>query len=564
MTSLGSSEDRAGVRRLPGFVSALRDPGGRPFLFVLAAALFLFRLGYGLTSDFWTEDERQIYLIGLRAYARGEWPYFGPDVVWTASRIPGALQGLLIAAPLKLLPVPESPFVLLNLLSLAALALLAWLVCLRVPELPRPLVWIWLLAAPWTLNVSTHVVNPSYVLFGAALFFAGFLEAMPGLRRGALPVPAAFALMGAGLAWVAQLHLSWMLLPPYAAVALAGTVRSGPKRLAAAAGAFLAALLLVSLPLVPTLLRFGTGGSERNVAFIPLGVSAFVTTLARFLSFASLEVPRFIEITPARRLIVLRNEPWLVPFVAVALVAGVLQPLALLALGFVRRAPWKDWGAVKLTALATVLWVYIAYCFASTDPRASAFHVVFPIAMVYGFHAWALVWRYRAVRVAWVVVLSSTLVLHLGLALERARERSLYADRPLAAAAIARRDDLLLGRRRQELATLISRAPEDLEVRRARWRPAVFGRVSEWRVVLEHRGGEAAYVDVVYVARYWDSQERPLGGASGVIKRIFEPGRTYTFRLVDGMVTPGTARAEFQIVGAEAVKPLREEPGRSR
>ena len=322
MTSLGPSEDRAGVRRLRGFVSALRDPGGRPFLFVLAAALFLFRLGYGLTSDFWTEDERQIYLIGLRAYARGEWPYFGPDVVWTASRIPGALQGLLIAAPLKL-----------------------------------------------------------------------------------LPVPAAFALMGAGLAWVAQLHLSWMLLPPYAAVAFAGTVRSGAKRLAMAAGAFLAALLLVSLPLVPTLLRFGTGGSERNVAFIPLGASAFVTTLARFLSFASLEVPRFIEITPARRLIVLRNAPWLVPFVAVSLVAGVLQPVALLALGFVRRAPWKDWRAVKLTALATVLWVYLAYCFASTDPRASAFHVVFPIAMVYGFHAWALVWRYRAVRVAWIVVL---------------------------------------------------------------------------------------------------------------------------------------------------------------
>jgi hypothetical protein len=537
-------------------VSSWRDPRGRPFLFLLVAALFCFRLAYGLTSDFWTEDERQIYLIGLRAYAHGQWPYFGPDVVWTTSRIPGALQGLLVKAPLSVLSVPESPYVLLNLLSLAALALLAWLVCLRVPELPKPFVWVWLLSAPWTLNYSTHVVNPSYVLFGAALFFAGFLESMPGLRRGALPMPAAFALMGAGLGWVVQLHLSWVLLPPYAAVALAATVPSGARRLLAAAGAFVAALLVVSLTLAPTLLRFGMGGSERNMAFIPLDASAFVTIVARFLSFASLEVQRFIENTNARRLVVLRNQPWLVPFVAVALVASVLQPMALLALGFVRRAPWKDWGALRLTTLATVVWVYLAYCFASTDPRASAFYVVLPLAMVYAFHAWALVWRYRAVRIAWIVVLVTNLVVHAGLAIERASERSLYADRPLVAAAIDRRDDLLLGRRRQDAPTLISRAPDDIEVRRARWRPAVFGWVSEWRVVLRHQGPEAAYLDVAYAARYWDAEGRPLQGATGVIKRILEPGGTYVFWLVDGMAVPGTARAELQITGAEAVKPL--------
>ena len=54
---------------------------------------------------------------GLRFFATGRWPYFGPDLVWTKSEIPGALQALLVGIPLKLVPVPEAPFAVLNLLS---------------------------------------------------------------------------------------------------------------------------------------------------------------------------------------------------------------------------------------------------------------------------------------------------------------------------------------------------------------------------------------------------------------------------------------------------------------
>ena len=93
-------------------------------------AFFVFRLLYGLSSEFFFEDETQIYLMGLRYYATGEWPYFGADVVWTRSEIPGALQALLVGFPLKIAAVPEAPFVLLNLLSVAALGLFAWLVTL--------------------------------------------------------------------------------------------------------------------------------------------------------------------------------------------------------------------------------------------------------------------------------------------------------------------------------------------------------------------------------------------------------------------------------------------------
>ena len=105
------------------------------------AALFAFRLFFGLSREFFFEDETQIFLMGLRHYATGQWPYFGPDVVWTKSEIPGALQSVLISVPLWILPVPEAPFVLLNLLSFGTLAWFAWYICQRLPSLPAWLVW---------------------------------------------------------------------------------------------------------------------------------------------------------------------------------------------------------------------------------------------------------------------------------------------------------------------------------------------------------------------------------------------------------------------------------------
>ena len=84
-------------------------PHWRPGKAAIAAglvALFAFRLGFGLSSEFFFEDETQIFLIGLRHYTTGQWPYFGPDIVWTKSEIPGALQGLLISVPLRIVPAP--------------------------------------------------------------------------------------------------------------------------------------------------------------------------------------------------------------------------------------------------------------------------------------------------------------------------------------------------------------------------------------------------------------------------------------------------------------------------
>ncbi len=152
---------------------------------LLLAACFAFRLLFGLSREFFFEDETQIFLLGFRYYATGEWPFFGPDVVWTRSEIPGALQALLVGLPLRVAAIPESPFVLLNLLSFAAICALAWYVCKLRPATPRWLIWGWFLTVPWTIQFSAHLINTSYILAPAILFFLGFFEVLPPLQPAA-------------------------------------------------------------------------------------------------------------------------------------------------------------------------------------------------------------------------------------------------------------------------------------------------------------------------------------------------------------------------------------------
>ena len=113
---------------------------------LLLSLAFLFRLGFGLCSEFWFEDEKQIYLIGLKFYSTGEWPYFGPDVTNTI-QIPGALQGLMVGLPFYVLRIPEAPYVLLNAISFAALCFFAWYCTKRLPDIPKWIVWTWMLTA---------------------------------------------------------------------------------------------------------------------------------------------------------------------------------------------------------------------------------------------------------------------------------------------------------------------------------------------------------------------------------------------------------------------------------
>ncbi len=364
-------------------------------------AAFVFRLGFGLCAPLFTEDETQIFLLGLRYHATHAWPFFGPDVVWTESQIPGALQALLVGLPFDVLPVPEAPYLLLTLLSTSALAMFAWYLCERLPSLPRWLVWGWLMTLPWTLELSTHIINPSYVLPASLVFFLAWLEAWPPLTTRRLPATLCHALMGAALAWIAQVHMSWPLLLPFVVLAFLARLREGLRPALMAALGFTAGLLATGALVLPTWIAFGlAGGSGGTGANLDPHwrnpITSFLTTLARMLAFASYEVNRFIATGSARQIVFLQQHGWIVPVALVLWLIGLLHPLWLALTAFRHRSAPPGWPAVRGLLLGTAALVTVSFFFSAAPAQARSFYLVAPVAFLYAAYAWTFVDSPRA------------------------------------------------------------------------------------------------------------------------------------------------------------------------
>jgi hypothetical protein len=509
--------------------------------------------------------------MGLRYYATGGWPYFGPDVVWTQSEIAGALQPLLVGVPLRIAPLPEAPFVFLNVLSFAALCGLAAYICRREPSLPRWLVWGWLLTAPWTLQFSTHVYNPSYVLPAAILFFVGFFEAVPALSIAVLSPRTAFLAMGAALTWIMQVHMSWPLLLPFAAIALStrGVRHAGWLALGAA---------IPGAVLAPTFLRYGLGGGSSgaatNLYFHVVLPDRLLVTLAQFFSFASLEINRFVATDNAKRLMFIVGHAWIVPLAAVVLVAGWVQPVWMLVSAFRplrvydasagqgRRERRSGWLPLRAVVAFTVVLVYASYWFVKEEPQAHAFFAVAPIAFIFAASCWALIDSPRWRRVA-AVVLGVNIAFHAALAGIQGPEQSLYTNRDVVAAAIREKQPEIFGHRRPYAIDAGPRAisdpsrphdVRDLKIVESTVRIATGG-VAVWTVTVTNVNPRVAFRSLIYRATYADGDGGVVQRREDVIKDVLQPEETKRFEVVDTIVDAPFQDATFEIAAAEALLP---------
>jgi hypothetical protein len=532
------------------------------------AGLFVFRLLFGLSSDFFFEDQTQIYLLGLRYYATQEWPYFGADVVWTKSEIPGALQPLLVGVPLRIVPIPESPFVALNLISTAALFAFAWYLCRRFPASPRWLLWGWLLTIPWTLQFSTNIINPSYVLPASLVFFIGFFESLPTFRLGVLSRPAAHALMGAALGWLVQIHMSWPLLLPFAALAWWSARGDGARGPLVNLAAFAGGTVATGMFLLPTWvqhgLEAGDGGTLRNLTLDVVNPTELFTTLARFLSFPSLEINRFIATDGAKRLAFFQRHLWLAPVAAVVFVAGTLQPVWMLVELLRKRDNSPAWRAMRWLVAGSVAMVYASYAFVIEPPQAHAFYVLSPVAFMFAAYCWSFVDSPRARRVAaWL--LGANIAFHAGFAWAQAPEKSMYKNRaPVAAAISFKQPEMFAHRRpfaigggplRLQDPSRPYDAIRDIEFTNASHRVGLRGS-TDWTVTVQNRNPRVAYRDLLYYTTYRDTGGTVVEERHEVIKDIFQPGVVQTLQFNDGFVTVPFASATIRIAAAEALLPV--------
>lgn len=539
---------------------------------VALIALFAFRLMFGLTRELFFEDHTQIFLMGLRYHATGAWPYFGADVVWTKSEIPGALQPLLVGIPLKLLPIPEAPYVLIALLSMVSLSAFAWYVTQRLPQLPAWLVWGWLMTLPWTLEMSNHIINPSYLLAPAVWFFLGFFEAVPVFRLGKLSRPVAFALMGLAVAFVMQIHMSWPLLLPFVGLAWISGRTLGVRALVTSALAFIAGFLPIGALLLPTFIVYGmdagSGGTLRNIRIHPESPEIIATTLARLFSFASLEIWRFMATDDGKRYVFLLRNLWIAPFAVVVWLAGMWQPIWMLREWFRARAPFPEWRPLKWLVVGTVLLIYASYWMVMEPPQAHAFYVMAPVGLMFAAYCWTFVDSSRWRRVA-AVLLGANVLYHAGQAWIHAPQHSLYRNRDVVATAVRLKEPEMFGHRRE---FAIDAGPAMLRRDSRPWDVQRDVRFSEerftvgfrdvvlWTVRLTLTNDRVAYRDVLYRTRYRDANGVVVEEHAEYVKDVFQPGTDQVIEINDGLVRTPFASATIEMLSAEALLPIADGP----
>ncbi|MCP4440246.1 MAG: hypothetical protein GY810_14980 [Aureispira sp.] len=406
---------------------------------------------YGLVSEFWFDDEFQIYLIGLKSFTTGTWPYYGPDIVYTQTQISGALQGLLISSAFYIIKIPEAPILLLNLLSFGSLSFLAYYITKRVDTIPSWLTWIIVLTTPWAMVYSTRVLNISYALVFSVFFFVAFFEALPLYKQAILSKKTSFFLMGLTTTFIMQLHLSWVLLIVFGGIAFTVQLKTKRSQLVIFTVLYLSGILLGALTIIPTWLYTTTPVEtlDSNIVFNHSNWLNLPIILLRLLSFATNEIP-YILGTPSNRIDIVTSQLWFIPVTITLLIIGFLQ-VGLLVISFFRNKSDKEWRYLKWFPVASAVLLYGMFFFSIKGPSSHTFYILFPPIMLYSFYCyqWLIEKKPFALSILKIMAILG-LFFHVGLGMYNYEHKSLYKDRQKIQQALDKMDYHILGRRRAD------------------------------------------------------------------------------------------------------------------
>lgn len=415
--------------------------------------LFLFRLIYGLCAEFWFDDELQIYLIGLKSFTTNTWPYFGPDVIYTNTQIPGALQGLLVSSGFYLVPIPEAPCVLLNILSFLSLFSFSVYISKRINALPFWLILSWVMLLTWPMDYGTRVVNPSYVLIFAIPFFIALLELLPIYKTPVISRNAAYFILGVTPGLIMQLHLSYVLLLPLIALVFFFEWKADRawRNKIYYACLCMSGFLIGILTLIPTYLIASNGKNiSSNIVFNAGNFENILSVLTRYLSYGSFEVPYILGNRSAKRLEVIESNIWSVPFTLYLFLFGSLLVAAFVFV-FFKNKNTGEWKKIKYLTLLVYLLIFISFFFSIKGPASHTFFIVFPLVVFYSFYCYEwLLKKYRYWKRLMYFAMISCLFFYTSLGLYNYKHKSLYKDRKIVVKAIELKNYKILGERRSD------------------------------------------------------------------------------------------------------------------
>ena len=217
---------------------------------------------------------------------------------------------------------------------------------------------------PWTLEFSTHIINPSYVLAPALVFFIGFFEAVPAFRLGKIPEPIAFVLMGAaaslgrcrstcrGRCSCRTRRFAWL-----------SALARGARRCAVNAAAFVGGLPGVrrapdsDVPRLRPAGRLGRHAEKPASALgqpVDRGRRRWPACFRSRASRSGASSPP----TMASGSCFCSRHLWIVPLAVVVWLAGIWQPIWMLREWFRTRSPFPSGGRSRWLVAGTVALVY--------------------------------------------------------------------------------------------------------------------------------------------------------------------------------------------------------------
>lgn len=360
-------------------------------LIFLAVILFLFRYLVGLQVNFSHEDYVQVYLIGLESLINNSWPYWGPDIVWSARQLPGALQAYLISIPLKITHLPSAPIFVANLISFSGLLMMAWYAKNRFKNLPILLIMFIMTLLPYTVLNGAVLLNTCYLICtGSILFIATaelYLYRSDPLIKKKWVVPTSL-----GLAFITtfQLHLTWVMFLPFFVVFFMLELRESKKKALRFMLYLFVGMLIPMMLVLPTIIRYPVEtffNSEGSLVFQPDRLLKFFDVFIRYLSTAT------FNLNPKSDIAVLADKSFDATsvFLYILKILAGIQLIGIIVGGYLKR---KEPEFRKLLVLfgLTLIMICGLYVLSNKHLSSRTFILLWPIPV------WMSLYAYDALR----------------------------------------------------------------------------------------------------------------------------------------------------------------------
>ncbi len=372
----------------------------RLFLFALLlyTARFAFCYAGYLKNYMWLDvgDESHIYLLGLKFFTAHEFPYWGPDIVYTSSYLVGGMQGFLVGLPLFIWQHPFAPYLFLFIVLTVALLYLSSYITKLFPTVRPWLIYTVIALSPYSTHTGLKIINPAYVLCFSIPFMLSFIETINVFEIKLIKPSWRFFWMGLGTIAVFQLHASWILLLCFFLIAWLYILFT-EKNIYTILKYLFFSCLGVSIglsTLLPTILNYGIDVlfiQGKNAAFSWGNITDFGSILFYFITLVGYEMNSFSNVYCFGPLLEKYSILGAVVF-GVLQVLGLLLFVAQIVVLFLKK--WRPFVFAErrflLVGLATISLLTAMYMFSFVRPGTHAIICLYPLSAIY------LIWFFNS------------------------------------------------------------------------------------------------------------------------------------------------------------------------